>query len=109
MKKYTKTILLISLIAFIVGVLFSVAGSALGGNFFRATSNINRLMENNNIITFEFATPAPTAVPYTDPFDEFFGGSDIFDIFEEFGMGDDFFSPYGNQYGAPSQSPGKIY
>ena len=109
MKKYTKTILFISLIIFIVGLLFSVVGSALGGNFFRATSNISRFMDDT-VIRFEFATPAPTAVPYTNPFDEFFGsGSDIFDIFEEFGMGDDFFSPYGSQYGTPPSNPGKIY
>ncbi len=109
MKKYTKPALLAALVIFIIGVLFALSAIATGGNYFRAMANIDRLMSENAAIKFEFATPEPTAIPYTDPFEEFFGGSDMFDIFEQFGMGDDFMMPYGG-YNQPNPGiSGKIY
>ena len=110
MKKLTKPVLFTALITFLAGVFFSVIAAFMGGNVFRASANIDRFMSDSNIIQFEFATPEPTAVPYTDPFDAFFGDSDdIFDIFEQFGMGDDFISPYGGYYDTNPGNSGKIY
>lgn len=108
-KSFTKPVLLFALIIFLLGILFGIIGSALGGNVFRASANINHVMGGNSVIKFEFSTPEPTAVPYTDPFEEFFGSSDIFDIFEEFGMGEDFMMPYGGYSETIPGNSGKIY
>lgn len=108
-KSFTKPVLLFALIIFLLGILLGILGSAMGGNAFRASANIDRLLGDDRKIKFEFSTPQPTAVPYSDPFEEFFGGSDVFDIFEEFGMGEDFLSPYGGYYDTYPGNSGKIY
>lgn len=110
-KSFTKPVILFSGIVFLSGIIFGIIGSIMGGNAFRASANIDRLIGDNAIIKFEFATPEPTAVPYYGGGD-MFGGSDIFDIFEEFGLEEefgDFFSPYDGGYDTAPGGSGKIY
>ena len=110
-NSYTKPVLIFALIIFLIGIIFAAIANAKGGNYFRASSNIDRLISDNAVIKFEFSTPVPTEAPRSDYYD-IFGGSDledIFDIFEEFGLDDDILSPYGGGYDTAPGAPGKIY
>ncbi len=96
-KTVTKQIFLIAVIIFIVGAVLGIVSAVSGGSFLRASDNLD-----NGIISFEFSTPEPTPAPY-NMYDDFFG-TDIFDIFEQFGLDGDDFMPYGNGGGS-----GQIY
>lgn len=99
-RTFTKQILLSAVVIFLVGAVLGIVSVLLGGSFLRATDNLD-----NPVISFDFSTPEPTPEPY-NMYDDFFG-MDIFDIFEQFGLDDDFFSPYGGSSG--NGSNGQIY
>lgn len=100
-KTLTKYIFFAAVGIFLAGAILAMVSLIMGGNFLRATNNIEKYINDDSIMSFDFSTPEPHGM-----YDDFFG-TDIYDIFEQFGLDEDDFMPYESDEGIGNS--GKLY